>query len=105
MKTVTEKTRAWITPHSSISPQELLNGERIEALALSSANMESCGWTLVGDAELTVHLLDERKMVDNKVEALREEAKAIRAEATAKCAHIEGQIQNLLALSFDPVAA
>jgi hypothetical protein len=102
MTTVTTKVKAWIGPHSSVSPADLIAGKRIEDLYFSGLNMTSAGWTTVGEAEITVHLVDEKAMVENKVEALREEAKAIRAEAHMKCTIIEEQIQNLLAITYEP---
>lgn len=101
MKTVTTKTKAWITPHSSVSPQDLMAGKRLEDLIFHNNSMTVAGWTFAGDAEITVAIVDEKSLVENKVAALREEAKTIRAEATAKVTKIESQIQNLLAISFD----
>lgn len=103
MKTVSATVKAWIAQHSSVSPADLLKGERIDDLQFSAVDMSRAGWTQVGTATITVQLTDERTMVSNKVNALREEAKNIRAEATAKVTRIEGQINDLLALSFDGV--
>jgi hypothetical protein len=100
MTTATIKTKAWVTQYSSTSPENLLAGD-LRGLSYYESDMTSAGWTLVGDAEVTVTLIDKRTMIDNKIAALREEAKTVRAEATAKVTKIEGQIQNLLALSFD----
>lgn len=104
MKTVSTKTKAWISPHSSVSPADLIAGERIDDLHFSLLAMERSGWTYVGDAEITVQIIDEKSMIGNKVEALRNEAAAIRAEATARVTHIESQIKNLLAISYDPTS-
>lgn len=100
MKTVTAKTKAWLTEYSTLSPKDLLDG-CISGVAYHVADMKSAGWTLIGDAEITIALIDEKEMVDNKVAALREEVKAIRAEATAKATRIESQIQSLLAITCD----
>lgn len=101
MKTHTVKTKAWATQYCRITPQELLEGNRIDDLVFGNYDKSPSGWTFIGDAEITVTIPDERTLIDNKVEALREEAKAIRAEATAKVTQIESQIQNLLAISYD----
>ena len=101
MKTVKFETKAWLTPYDSASPKDLLNGERLNSLSFGQGNMANQGWTQVGVATVTVELTDARTMVSNKIEALRQEAKGIRAEATAKVTRIEGQINDLLALSFD----
>lgn len=102
MKTVTAKTKAWIHQYSSYAPGSDMNDQQvINNLSFSNQDMKTGGWTYAGEAEITVTLVDEKTLVDNKVEALREEAKAIRAEATAKVTRIEGQIQSLLAISCD----
>lgn len=100
MKTVTTAAKAWITSGSTINHKSLLSGDA-EGLVYSNANMTAHGWTLAGEAEITIHLVDERELIDNKVDALKEEAKNIRAEATARCTKIEGQIQELLAITYD----
>jgi len=102
--TVTTKTKAWIPGSSSASPADLLAGKRLDSIGFSSADMREYGWTEVGEAEVTITLQDQQTMVANKIDSLREEAKAIRAEAAAKVTRIEGQINDLLALSFDDKA-
>lgn len=102
MKTVTTKTKAWITPYSSVGPQDLMAGKRVDELVVSNNDMTGSGWTFVGEAEVTVHIPDAKTMVANKVEALRNEAAKVRAEATATVARIESQIQNLLAIEYQP---
>jgi len=104
MKTVTVETKAWITGYSSLTPADLENG-RVAGLIYTDADMKSDGWTLVGTATITVSLVDKDTLIQNKVAALREEAKAIRADATEKVTRIEGQIQNLLAISYTATEA
>jgi hypothetical protein len=101
MKTVSMKTKAWISSSSTLSPKDLLEGRSLDRLHFTSYDMLKSGWTFAGDAELTVTVPDEKTLIENKVEALRQEAKSIRAEATAQVTRIEGQIQNLLAISYD----
>lgn len=100
MKTVTKKLKAWIPDHCSLSPADLAKGE-ITGLYYSNNDLLSMGWTLAGEAEITVALIDERALVENKVASLREQARNIRAEATANVTRIEGQINDLLAITFD----
>lgn len=105
MTTFNVATKAWLTQYDSTSPKDLLSGNRLDSLTYSNQKMESAGWTQVGTAEITVQFIDENTMVGNKVNALREEAKTIRAEATAKVTRIEGHINDLLALGFTPTVA
>jgi hypothetical protein len=101
-RTLSGKTKAWITQHSTIGPKDLLDEKVIGALAYHSDDMSKYGWTLVGEAEITLHIADEKTLVDNKVAALREELKNVRAEAQAKATRLESQINDLLALTYTP---
>jgi hypothetical protein len=102
MKTVSMKTKAWIGTGSDVSPKDLMEGKKLDQLIFWHLdNFSKMGYTFVGEAELTVTVPDEKTLIDNKVQALREEAKSIRAAATAQVTRIEGQIQSLLAITCD----
>ena len=74
----------------------------INGLTFSTSDMTRIGWTLVGTATIEVDFVSVDQMVDNKVAALRQEAISVRAEATARCTQIEGQINQLLAIENSP---
>lgn len=59
-------------------------------------------WTKVGNCKITVELLDTNAMIEGKVASLRAALKEVRAAAHAKSVEIEGQIQQLLAIEFNP---
>lgn len=59
------------------------------------------GWTLVGHADIVIRTVDEQQMVENKVESLRAKKNEVLAAAQAQATEIEGQIQRLLAISYD----
>jgi hypothetical protein len=97
------KTKAWLTEYSYVGPQDLFNPEyQGGGITYSSQEMQSQGWTEIGDAEITVRLLDQQTMTDNKVAALREELKTVRAEAHKKAVEIEDKIAKLLAITYEP---
>jgi hypothetical protein len=73
----------------------------IGLICFASVEHVPSDWTLIGDAEITVHVADRKTILANKVEALKEEAKSIRSEAHKKCVEIEEQIQNLLAITYE----
>lgn len=98
-------TQAWITESNDVTPQQLRTPEGIATLFYSPNDMSSIGWTRVGMAAITVDLVDERQLVDNKIASLREQAATLRADATAKVTRIEGQIQQLLAIENSPAVA
>jgi hypothetical protein len=105
MKTVTGKAKAWIAKHSFIGPQDLVKPDFNPAKLFFTApivDMTDQGWTLAGEAEITVNLVDEQTLIDNKVSALREELKTVRAEAHKKSVEIEDMISQLLAITYEP---
>lgn len=104
MRTITAKTKAWMS--SGMSPRDFDDQQRaIDRLVFLSLDMSDMGYTLVGEAEITVRVPDEDALIAGKVEMLRSQAKAVRAAAEAKCTEIEGEIQKLLAISYAPEAA
>lgn len=104
MTIATYKTKAWVTDSSHSTPQDLEKGD-LSGVSYSNAQMESVGWTFIGNAEVTVELVDKNTLIDNKVSALRAEAANIRAEAAAKVTRIEGKIQQLLCIENNPSVA
>jgi hypothetical protein len=101
MTTVRTKLKAYLSNQSELGPQDLMTDDGIARLFFSNLDMAKYGYTLVGEAEITVALIPTNEMVENKVQALRNEAAAVRAAATATVTRIESQIQNLLAISYD----
>lgn len=72
------------------------------ALMLScSEGMSRYGYTLVGKATVVATISAGQDLVEAKVKALREEQRQIIADAQAKSTVIEGQIQKLLAITFE----
>ena len=104
MTTITGTVKAWATPYSNFDPRAL-DKTTPSMLAFTDADMATHGYTLVGEAEITVKLMDHDTIIGNKVDALRAEAANIRAEATMKCTRIEEQINQLLAIEYTPAAS
>ena len=107
-KTITCKTKAWLTEHSYVGPEDMKTGDPklIHSMAFNpNAAMTTMGWTLVGEATITVEAVDTSVLIENKVEALRAEQKKARAEAAAADTRYEAQIQKLLAITYEPEAA
>jgi uncharacterized protein YqgV (UPF0045/DUF77 family) len=100
---VTFETKAWLSNHNHSTPADLLTPMGAAGLHYTPIDMSDSGSAFIANATVTIDIPDERTLVENKVEALREQAASIRAQATAKCTQIEGQIQNLLAITYDPV--
>jgi len=80
--------------------------EALESLCFStSPNMGDHGWTRVGKATVTVEIVDEKSIFENKVASLRAEKAQVMAKATAEATEIERKIQTLLAITFEGEAA
>ena len=92
------KTKAWVTSSSHLGTNDLKELETVSGLSFTGHDMTTSGWTFVGDAEVHIEFVNEKTLLDNKVAALRSEAKTIRAEATARVTRIESQIQQLLCI-------
>lgn len=99
---ITFQTKAWISEYNTATPEQLRTPEGAASLYYSASDLSTHGHTFAGNATITLDLLDDRNLVDNKVATLREQAVSIRAEATAKCTRIEGQINQLLAIENSP---
>jgi hypothetical protein len=83
-------------------PQDLqADPERVASFLSYRNDKPSAKYVKVGRARITVELIDERAIVDNKVEALKEEKREVLATAQAKATQIEKQIQSLLAITCD----
>jgi hypothetical protein len=60
------------------------------------------GWTYVGEAEVTLHLVDDNVLVANKVGALEAEATQLQAETEQRLIEIRRKINTLLAIEHQP---
>lgn len=94
---ITFESKAWISSYNRATPDELQTQEGAATLYYNPKDICD-GYTFAGNATITLDLCDSRTLVNNKIEALREQAAGIRAEATQKCTRIEGQIQQLLCI-------
>lgn len=104
-RTITGEITAWLTDSGN---PDVLRGKPEDALNVMAFSiydsMEQHGWTRVGKATITVDVVDEKQLVENKVASLRTMKATVMAEATATATEIERKIQNLLAISYDSEA-
>lgn len=107
MTAIKGKVSVWLSQYSAVTPEEIQSGDvnpHRFTFWPHGADMSKDGYTYVGEAEIAVEAIDAKSIIDNKVLALREEAKSIRAEAHKKCVEIEDKINQLLALPFEPAS-
>jgi hypothetical protein len=104
MKTYKVNVKAWLSEYHNISDLHKTDDVSL-IVSFTNGNLGKYGATHIGDAEVTLTLFDEKTVILNKVDALRQEKDSIIAEAQAKATVIEGKIQNLLAISYTPEEA
>ena len=107
MNTITGKVNAYMTKYSCIRPEDFKTptAALITALQYTTPNNIPDGWTLVGEATVTLELIDQDAIVSNKVESLRAELQQHRADAHVAQKHLEDQISKLLAISYESTGA
>lgn len=93
-------TKVWLTPYSNTGPKQLLAGD-LTGVSYNNLQMSDQGWTQVGTAEVTVTLFNEKDIINKKVEALKEEIKEAKALAVLTETRLQGQIQELLAITYE----
>lgn len=109
-KTITTTSKLWLgqcfgPDDLSKDPHELVNRLTFINPACTDDAWAALGYTRVGDAEITITLVNTDTMVQNKVDSLRSEQKRVIAEAQLKSTQIESQIQKLLAIECATEAA
>lgn len=106
---ITAEVQAWISPYSSLGPEDIKPGMRMGALTFIPIDDDSSyylreGYTRAGTAVITFTPLGTKEIISSKVESLRaQQTKAI-ADAQAKSTELEEKIQRLLAITYEPGA-
>lgn len=97
---ITGTVKVWLT-NDHYGPDDIKrDGSKcIGKLGYFNGDMTLSGWTQIGEADITLRLVSDDAMVANKVSALREEIKSVRAEAEATVTRLEGRVQQLLAIT------
>jgi hypothetical protein len=85
-----------------MKPEDLNSEKILNNVHISTHDMSIAGWIKVGDVDVDLSLLPTDTIIGNAVKALRVKQEILRAEATAKCTKLEGQIQQLLCLENKP---
>jgi len=101
---ITGKINAYITEYSDIRSESFKNptDALIPKLYYGPANNTPKGWTLAGEATVTVELVDENTLISNKVAALRGQLQQHLADSHVTQTRLEDQIAKLLAISYEP---
>ena len=95
MKTITGKTGAWPSSYN-------VNADPIDVnnLFFTNSDMTTNGWVRVGDATVTVALIDDTDLLTGQLAMLDEAERRADAECQRIKNEIEGQRQRLLAIEY-----
>ena len=105
MAKITGRTKVWITGEYYGPDDIKRDGPKcVGRLTYCEHDMSASGWSYIGTAEITLDLVDDKIMVDNKIETLRAEVKSIKAKAEMQATALEGKIQQLLAICNEVAA-
>ncbi len=107
MSTITGKLNAYVTEYSSLRPEDFKEptDKMIRSLYYSTPGNVPEGWTLAGEATITVELVDTNALISNKVDALKAQLQKHRADSHVTEKRLEDQISKLLAISYEPSEA
>ena len=98
MATITGKTIAWVS-HSRNFDFSSIVDDTINNLTYYDRDMSSSGWVKIGEATITIDLVDMDGIVENQIDALEAEIKAVEGQAYARVTDLRAQIQNLKAIT------
>lgn len=111
--TITGRAIALVSKHNRFDPANPENTKAHDFTLLGEEHMKGGvldaywlkeGYRHVGFAEIKIEMLPIDDMMNGAVEALRAQKQYIIAEAQAEATRIEGEIQKLLAITFDAAA-
>lgn len=94
MKTITGKVKAWISSPDDKS----FSKDKAESYWYSNNDMSNIGWVCAGYAEVTIQLNDDKTIITNMVESLKQQQNNIQAAAQMEVTRIEEKIQSLLCI-------
>ena len=97
MKIVIGTIGAWLS--SSYAKED---PTAFENLSFTPCDMSEHGWVKVGEASVEVSLFSNKEIVNGQLSMLNEAKRRVQAEAEKKLNEIEGQIQSLLCIEYQP---
>lgn len=92
----------WLTEYASPNglKSEASDSYFMQTVSISAHDMKSAGWTKVGTATVTVDLITEKKMVENKIDALHAQLQKDRADSELRHNALLEKISKLQAIEY-----
>jgi hypothetical protein len=103
MRTVNGKITAYLSEYHNLD--ELKEDEAtsvINAVSFSMHDLTTNGYTVVGQAEITLTILAEDQLLLNKIASLTKQKQCVLAEAQSTATRIDEKIQSLMAITYKP---
>jgi hypothetical protein len=100
------KIKAWLT-NDWTSPEQLQLMDQMQlanTLSFGENDMTKHGWVVVGEATINVKLIDQKSMMENKIDALKAERNKAVADHVVLINGLDDKIQQLLAITYNPDA-
>jgi hypothetical protein len=104
--TITATVAAWLS--NNRNPVDLIDAiergdyrDAVQQICITTSDMKSLGWTHVGDAEVTLHMLPRDEAVAKAVEGLQQKLAEEKAENHKRRQAILAQISKLQALTYE----
>lgn len=104
MKTFTYTQQAWVTSPSELDRLLANKAGDLPSIQLPGYDMSSEGWIMVGQATITVNLLDHKAMIDQSVAQLQQAINKVRADSSVKIMKLNEMLSNLLCIENNPSA-
>lgn len=102
MKTITHKTKVWALPGGMYDTTKELNSKNAEFFIYSNCAESMSNYMQVGEAEITIRVFDDAEVMANQITALQSQIKTVRADSEAQVNRLQGRINDLLALTYEP---
>jgi len=95
--------------YAKLGPEELKSedGQKlVQVLSFAGDHMKGHeGWVYVGDATVTVEIIDTQEIVAGQVQSLEAQKQKVMADSQLAITRIDRQIQQLLAIELSPEAS
>lgn len=101
MKTISASVTAWMTSNDDIRLLERAPSAIASQLGYThgETDMSVHGWLRIGEATISINLMDHDTLISTQIESLRKAQEKVRADSERQVNSLEQKIQSLLAIT------
>jgi hypothetical protein len=100
MRKINGTTKAWLGKYTSLSVANNPSDDMIiNEISFSKADMSMNGWTLIGEATVSLNMISNEEIINSKIATLKAEKQKIQADAFVQANELEEEISKLLYIS------